>query len=189
MNNKSNLTNEDSLRIITEMIATAQNNVKDNSFYFLFWGWLVVIASSTEFILYNFSDFDYPFMVWLLAIPGWIITMIYGYKQSEKTKVRTYSDSLVMWTWLAFLFSILIVIFGGSYFNFNITALILIFSGFATFVTGLIIRYKPVIIGGSSLWVFAPIALYLGQDYAPLVMAIAIIVGYLIPGYMIKKSK
>jgi len=188
MNENKNLTSDESLAIITSMINTAKGNVKRNSFFFLFWGWLVVIASLGEFYLNMFTDFAYPFIVWTIALPGWIISMIYGYKKSEKQAVKTYSDTLVMWTWLGFLFSILVVIFAGGFFNYNITALILLFSGFATFVTGLIIRYKPSIIGGSSLWIFSPIALYVGIDYAPLVMAVAIVVGYLIPGYMIKKS-
>lgn len=188
MSDKNEFTKDESLAIITQMIQTAKGNVKENSFYFLFWGWLVVIASLGEYYLNFFTDFEHPYMVWLISIPGWIITMIYGFKQSQKERVKTYSDGLVMWTWLGFLFSILIIIFGGVYFNYNITALILILSGFATFVTGLIIRFKPTMIGGSSFWIAAPIALYVGPEHASLVMAVAIIVGYLIPGYMIKKG-
>jgi len=189
MEQEKEFTSAESLEIITKMINKAKGNVKQGSFYFLFWGWLVVIASLGQFYLDRFTDFEHPYMVWLIAIPGWIISMIYGYKQSNKKTVKTYSDNLVMWVWLGFVFSILIIIFGGSYINFQITALILLFSGFATFISGLIIRFKPLIIGGSSFWIFTPIALYLGVHYAPLVMAVAIIVGYLIPGYLLKKAE
>lgn len=188
MENEKELTSTESLEIITRMIRQTKGNAKEGSFYFLFWGWIVIIASLGHFYLDQFTSFEHPYAVWLISIPGWIITMIYSFKQAGKQKVRTYSDSLIMWTWLAFLFSMLVVIFGGSYFNFHITALILLFSGMATFITGIIIRFNPLIIGGSSFWIFSPIALYLGTGYAPLVMAIAVIVGYLIPGYLLRKT-
>ena len=188
MEKEKELTSAESLEIITRMIHQAKGNAQEGSFYFLFWGWIAVIASLGHFYLEQFTEFPHPYMVWLIAIPGWIITMIYGYKQSGKKRVKTYSDGLIMWTWISFLFSILVVIFAGSYLNFHITALILLFSGMATFITGLIIRFNPLVIGGSSFWIFAPMAIYLGVAYAPLVMAIAVIVGYLIPGYLLKKA-
>ncbi len=188
MEKETELTSTESLEIITRMIHQTKGNAKEGSFYFLFWGWITVIASLGHFYLDYFTEIQHPYMVWLIGIPGWIISMIYGYKQSGKKKVRSYSDGLIMWTWLSFLFSILIVIFAGSYLNFHITALILLFSGMATFITGLIIRFNPLVIGGSSFWIFSPIAIYLGITYAPLVMAVAVTVGYLIPGYLLRKS-
>jgi uncharacterized membrane protein len=189
MEQNKDLTTEQSIAIITSMIKNAKGNMQEASFYFLFWGWITVIASVSQFYLDLYTDFAHPYMVWLIGIPGWIITMYYGYKQGKKEAVTTYSDGLIKWIWIGFLFCILIVIFGGKFFNFQITALILLFAGFATFINGLIIRFKPLIIGGASLWVFVPIALYVGVHYAPLVMAFAITVGYLIPGYLLKKSK
>ena len=48
---ETNLTQQQSLKIIQEMIATSKNNLKDNSFFFLLWGWLVLIASLSNFAL------------------------------------------------------------------------------------------------------------------------------------------
>ncbi len=189
MEQNKDLTTEQSLAIITSMIRNAKGNMRDSSFYYLFWGWLVALTSFAQFYLDVYSNFAHPYIVWLIGIPGWVITMIYSFRQGRNESVSTYSDSLVKWIWIGFTFSILIVIFGGSYFNFQITALILLFSGFATFINGLVIRFKPLIIGGASFWIFTPIALYVGVHYAPLIMAVAIIIGYLIPGYILKKSK
>lgn len=189
MEQDKTLTGEQSLEIITKMISTAKGNMKASSFFFLFWGWIVVFASIGHFYLDYFTVYAHPYIVWLVGIPGWIITMLYAYRQANKKRVKTYSDSLIMWTWIGFGFCILIVIFGGSHFGYRITSLIMLFSGLATFINGLIIRFKPLIIGGSSFWIFTPIALVLGIEFAPLVMAVAVIIGYLIPGYMLKKAK
>lgn len=186
---KEHLSHEQSLAIITSMISTAKGNFKQNSFYFLFWGWIIAIASLGHFYLAAYTDFEAPYVVWLVTIPGWIISMIWGYQQAKKEVVKTYSDTLVLWTWIANTICIVIVIFSGTYINFQITPIILIFAGFATFTTGMIIRYKPLILGGSSFWVAAPIAFAVGGVYVHLITAVAILVGYLIPGYMLKNKK
>lgn len=187
MNTNKDLTSEESLKIITDMIRTAKGNVKNNSFYFLLWGWVVAVANVGHFALIEFSNYEYPYLVWLITIPAWIISMVHGYRNAKKEKVKTYGDKLIMWTWIAFSICIIIVIFSGKFYA-VITPTILLFIALATFTTGLIIRYKPLIYGGSSIWIFAVIAFLVSPAYSLLVAAIAIIVGYLIPGYKLKSA-
>ncbi|MEM6524318.1 MAG: hypothetical protein AAF693_11015, partial [Bacteroidota bacterium] len=111
-----------------------------------------------------------------------------GFRQAKKKTVKTYSDGLVMWVWLAFTFSILIIIFSGR-FGALISPLILLIAGMATFMTGIILRFRPLIFGGSSFWIFAAIGFYVTPVHGLLVSALAIVVGYLIPGYLLKNSK
>lgn len=186
---KHQLSSEESMEIITRMIKTAQGNVKSASFYFLLWGWITIIASAGQFYLALYTDYHAPYIVWLLAVPGWIITFIYAYKQSQKERVKTYSDSLIMWTWIGFMISILIIIFAGRQVNYQITPLVMLFAGLCTFITGLVIRFKPLIAGGCSFWLLTPVALYLPVTYSPIVMAAGILLGYLIPAYMLKYQK
>lgn len=187
MDNQSKLSNEESLRIITRMIQTAKGNIKGNSFHFLLWGWVVTFGNLGHFYLMEFTDFAYPYAVWLITIPTWIVSLLYGYRQSSKERVKTYSDFLIMWTWLAFTFSIVILIFSGK-FDALLTPIILLFAGIPTFMTGLILKFKPLIYGGSSFWIFSVIAFSVEPSYSLLVSAVAIIVGYLIPGYILKSA-
>ena len=181
------LSSEESLEIITSMIQTAKGNVKGSSFYFLLWGWVVVLADLGHFYLMEFTSYQHPYIVWLIAIPAWIVSWVYGYKTSETGSVRTYSDGLIMWCWAAFTFSIVVIIFSGK-FGTLIPPIILVFTGFATFMSGLILKFKPLILGGSSFWIFAPMAFYVTPSYALLVSAVAIVVGYMIPGYMLRSA-
>ena len=183
------LTHEESIEIIKSMINTAKGNFKASAFYFMLWGWISVLACLSHFYLDAFTNYPHPYIVWLIGIPGWIVTMIYSSKKSKSARVKTYSDDLITWTWIGFGFSVLIIIFAGASINFQITPLVILLSGLCTFITGLIIRYKPLIIGGSSFWLFAPLAFYLPTLYTPLVMAVAIVCGYLIPAYMLKNNK
>jgi hypothetical protein len=114
--------------------------------------------------------------------------MWYGRRQAKEERVRTYGDSLIMWTWVGFSIALIIVIFSGQFFD-HINQMVLLLAGLATFNTGLIIRYRPLIIGGSLFWVFAAIALAVPYIYTFPVAAAAIICGYLIPGYMLKNAE
>ena len=187
MEDKSKLTSEESLEIITSMIQITKGNVKNMSFHFLLWGWVVAIGNLGHYYLMEYTTYDYPFAIWLITVPTWFVSFIYGYKQSTRARVRTYSSELLMWTWLAFSFSIAIFIFSGK-FGELIAPSILLFAGTATFLTGLIIRFKPLIYGGSSFWIFAAIGFIVTPAQSLLLSAVAVVIGYLIPGYLLKNS-
>ncbi len=187
MEDPKSLSNEESLRIITQMIQTAKGNLKGSSFYFLLWGWVGTLGNLGHFLLIQFSDIEYPSAIWLITVPAWIISLLYGYRQSAKEKVRTYSDTLIAWLWMGFSVCAVILIFSGR-FNELIPATILMIAGLATFMTGLILKYKPLVYGGSSFWVFSAMALHVEPVYGLLISAVAIVVGYLIPGYILRST-
>lgn len=181
------LSNQESLEIITKMIQTAKGNIKGNSFYFLLWGWVAMTGNLGHYYLLVYTDYTYPFAIWLISIPAWIVSFAYGYRQSAVARVKTYSDSLIMWVWLGFSFCLVIVIFSGR-FGETIPVLVLLFAGLATFITGCIIKFKPLIYGGASFWIFAAIAAALEPSHSLLISAVAVLVGYLIPGYKLKAA-
>ena len=77
-NEEKMMTGEESLRIITEMINKTKVNIRQGSFHLLFWGWLILICSLSEYVLFKFTDFSTPWYVWFFVIPGVFVSMIYG---------------------------------------------------------------------------------------------------------------
>ena len=72
------LSKEESLQLITEMIGQAKRNfAKGGSFYFLLWGFVVMTANLGHYIL-TAIEFEHPYYVWSLTIPAAIISMVYG---------------------------------------------------------------------------------------------------------------
>jgi len=190
MKNDSKMMNGDeSLKLITEMIQKTRSNIKQGSFHLLFWGWLILFCSLAEFLLTYFSDFKYPYLVWMLTLPGLIVSLIYGYRTGRKQLVHTYADKLNMWTWYAFIAAMIIVFTLLSDRLNDVLPFILLLAGYATFMSGIIIRFKPLIFGGISFWVFAVIAYFTEPMVAQILFSVAIITGYLIPGYLLRKSK
>lgn len=187
MKESNSLSSEESLEIITQMIETAKGNIRGSGFYFLFWGWVVIAGNLGHFYLMEFTDVEHPYAVWLITIPAWIISMLYGYRQSATEKVQTYSGKLIMWMWIAFTICLVILIFSGK-FGELIPPVILLIAGIPTFMSGLILKFRPLIYGGSSFWIFSVIAFSVEPSYSLLVSAMAIAVGYLIPGYKLRSA-
>ena len=57
-----------------------------------------------------------------------------------------------------------------------------------TFVTGKLIKFKPLIIGGSINFVLAIVCSRLPFDYQLLLGAAAILISYIIPGHLLRKQ-
>jgi hypothetical protein len=67
---------------------------------------------------------------------------------------------------------------------------ILAIVGFATFASGCLYRFTPLIIGGSIFWISAIAASYMNEQDQLLLNAAATLFGYIIPGYALwRKSK
>jgi hypothetical protein len=186
--NEKEMTGEESLKIITEMINKTKVNIRQGSFHLLFWGWLIIICSLSEYFLYKFTDFENPWYVWYFVIPGVFISMIYGFAKGRKTQMHTYADMLYVWTWMAFLFASIVLSILRSDNMGSFGPYILTVAAIPTFLSGFIIRFRPLIYGGISFWIFAIIGHFGGYDLAALSVPVAMLTGYLIPGYLLKSK-
>lgn len=187
-NGEKLMTGEESLKIITDMINKTKVNIRQSSFHLLFWGWLIFFCSLAEYLLMKFSGFASPWYVWLLVIPGVFVSMIYGFAKGRKETAYTYATVVYMWTWIAFMIAavVLYLIVYGLWDVFP--ALILTLAAIPTFISGIIIKFRPLIIGAVTFWLFALAARFAGPDIAPLAVPVAMLTGYLIPGYMLRKK-
>jgi hypothetical protein len=182
------LTATESLNLITDMISRAKGNVQQNSFYFLFWGWIVFIANVGMFTLTSLH-IKHPYAVWAITIPAWIISLYRGFSQKNKQRVSSHFDSISGYLWLAFGICVFTIVAFGYKLNFQLNPLILIISSIPTFVSGVIIRFKPLMFGAVAFWFGGIVCFLLPVQYHPLIGALVILIGYLVPGYLLKAKK
>jgi uncharacterized membrane protein len=187
-NNEKMMTGEESLKIITEMINRTKVNIRQGSFHLLFWGWLITVCSLSEWLITKLTSYPHPYYVWILVIPGAFVSMIYGAVNGRKAKVHTYADKLYMWTWIGFLFAAIVLFIVQSDRMENVTPYILLLAGFPTFLSGFIVKFKPLIAGGICFWVIAILVHFAGPSLALLGTPVAMLTGYLIPGYMLRNK-
>jgi hypothetical protein len=187
-NGEKMMTGEESLKIITDMINKTKVNIRQGSFHLLFWGWLLIFCSLGDWLLLKFTDYPHHYYVWFLVIPGAFVSMIYGFVNGRKAKVQTYADGLYMWTWIGFLITAVVLFIVQADNMQYITPFILLLAGFATFLSGFIIKFRPLVFGGIWFWIIALLVHLAGPSYASLGTAVAVLIGYLIPGYMVRNK-
>jgi len=187
-NEEKLMTGEESLKIITDMISKTKVNIRQSSFHLLFWGWLIFVCSLSEYLLWHFTDYTRPYYIWFFVLPGIIVSFIYGFVTGRKAKVHTYADYLYVWTWFGFLIASLVLFIVRSSEMENFALYMLILAGFPTFMSGIILRFKPLIAGGICFWIIAIIVNFAGPLLSPLGMPVAVLFGYLIPGYILKNK-
>lgn len=186
---KNEMTQSDSLAIISEMIEAAKKELKGEYFFFIFWGWLAIGIHVAHYYLLVYTKVEHPEMVWGLAVFGGIYSAIYSVRRSKKQRVTSHIDKTIGYIWMAYGFTTLIIIGAGGKLNYATYPLITLLTAFPTFLTGIITKYKPLIFGGSLFWIFAVISFSVSPINQIIVGAIALAFGYLVPGYMLKKSQ
>ena len=189
MSNKE-LTKDESLALITDMIGQAKRNVaRGGSFYFLLWGWVVMLANIGHYLIAKYDWYDYPYIVWILTIPATIASIVYGARKSSKAAVKSHLDRLYGMIWLAVFVGVMITIFFMDEVNYNLNAIILTFAGMGTFISGVALRFNPLVMGAIALWAASIVAYNLNPlDQYP-VAAVGILAGYLVPGYLLRKAE
>lgn len=186
------LTQEESLRIIREMIDAAKNEVTNDAFIFLLWGWLVFIASLTQFVLIELNYAEISGFAWMLMPVGGVITVIYSMRKSRRDRTKTNVTESLKYTWIAFTTAMCIIMFLGSMGFGQLLPCIMVLYGMGLFLSGGAMQFRPLILGGIFCWLCAIIGFELKAEayvvYQLPVIAVAVMGGYIIPGYLLKMS-
>jgi uncharacterized membrane protein len=189
MNTEQTLSPQESLSLIAEAISRTKESFKENSFGFLLWGWLVSIASFAYFILLHYTSFEFFFIPFpILAIVGIVSTIVFLRKKNSERTVSylTYYFNR-MWAVLGLGFIVIVfvnVVQGRMPFTYT-----LIIAGVGTLISGLVMKFSPLVIGGILFLASSILSVYVIDDFKPLLHGIAIVAGYLVPGYLLKNSK
>ncbi len=182
---------QQSLSVIHSMIETAKNNFSDNGHLYLVWGWTVFLCSLAQFVLMSVFHYKYHPMVWMFTWVVFIYQMIYLYREKKRERVRTYTDHIIGYVWLVFI--VMMFLFGflfgrelGENYYKMISPVFLALYGMPTFLSGVIIKFKPLMIGGIGCWVLSITTLFVPYDYQLLLLSDAMIIAWIIPGYLLR---
>lgn len=185
---EKSLTSEESLSIITEMISKAKKDTAgDGGFQLLLWGWVIAICNLGHYAL-GILGYEKPYMIWWLVVPAFVVSFWHGFKNSKKERIKSHISQVVNQLWMVVFAGIMITLAFMPVLGFNQNPVILIITGIGMFVTGALIQVSIVRNGGILLLVAAVIAFLLPVSQQFLLSGIAVILGYLVPGYYMKKK-
>lgn len=190
MEKEQPLNSTESLALISEMIRQAKRNYqKGGSFQFLLWGFTMMVANLGHYLLATFTVYPHPQMVWMLAIPVSIISTVYGIRMGQSTPVVSHVDRMYGHIWLAAFIGIAVSLVFMQKLNYNHNAIVLLVAGIATYITGQLLRFQPLVFGAFALFAGSVVCFLVSVNDQYLVGAIAIFAGYLIPGFLLKSKE
>jgi len=180
----------DSLRLIDNMISQAKNRFTENGFLYLLWGWVVFICALFHFTVLKLHLFKHPEWVWSITWAVVIFQVIYLAKVKRKVTVKTYSDGIIDAIWICFgiCMFVLAIVIGRFNLWIYMNPLVLLFYGVPTFLSGFVMRFTPLKIGGVTCWLLAIGSTYVDQIYYLVFIAMAVFIAWIIPGYLLRKK-
>ena len=178
----------DSLQLITAMINKAKNRFSETGTLYLLWGWTIFICCISQFIMLYFFKNDQAYYVWYATWLVLIYQVYYIIKKKRNQKVRTYTDEIIGFVWLAFIVCIVIIVYillkNDALAAINPTVLVLY--GIPTFLSGVILKFKPLVIGGIICWLLAIAAMFTKYEYQLLLLSVAVVFAWIAPGYLLR---
>lgn len=184
MSNDQPISNEKSMEIIHQMINQAKTNITDNGLSWLLWGSMLFLTSLSTFCFITLGA-ENIFLGWNIFGLVTIVLLAYDIFKPRKRLVKTYIGDLMKLVDIGFVVSIFTVIFAMNTSvspNTGFGFLLMVFS-FFMLVKGGAAKSKGLMFGAVVNWAGA-IAMFVNKDfrYDMLIMAIAIFIGYIIPG-------
>lgn len=181
------------LQLVKEMIQRTKQTVVDRGAFFLLWGGLVFLACSVTFALTLLDHESWIWVPWATLMPiGAITSVVLMRSYSRRSNYTSYVEHAYDSVWLACGVAFFLVMFVNSItWSFppeTIYPLISLIAGIGVLASGRMMEWTSLTVGGLFLWAGAVIMMLVPMGYHPLIMAIALIPGYIIPGYLLKRQ-
>ncbi|WP_153800208.1 hypothetical protein [Foetidibacter luteolus] len=191
---EDNLNPSESLQLIESMINRAKNRFSEDGHLYLFWGWMVLLCCIVQFVLIHFFQYRYFYIVWMLTWFAGFYSVFYARRQKKKRKVKNYADEIISYVWMVFLVMALLLSYvigalsgPGPYYTY-IHPIMLTLYGMPVFLSGVILRFNALKIGGIGCWVLAAISPLVAFEYQSLLAAAAMIIAWIRPGYLLREK-
>ena len=187
MNQETSMTEQESLRIITEMMQKVKKDFYDTGISSLMWGSVVTFCGLFSFAgaIFNWS-FDY-YVVWNLTFIAFLPQIWITIRENKKLKASQRIDTVAaVWTVFA------ITMFGLVFYNStqpvripSSSSLYLLVYAMPTLATGLERQFKPMTIGAVICYLAFIISCFVATKYDMLLHAVAAVSCWLIPGLIL----
>jgi hypothetical protein len=117
-----------------------------------------------------------------------ILQLFLSLQDRKKEKVVSYNTQAIGSVWIALGISFFILAFLSSRISFSMFPFLILFYGIGTFITGRIIQFKPLVLGGIANFILCILITYVDGPEQLLVLALSVLVSYIIPGFLLKRD-
>jgi hypothetical protein len=185
---EKDLSPHESLSIIQSMIDKTKYTLSDSSHYFLMWGYAVLTGCVLQYSLLS-AGYEKHSLAWLIMLAALVLHFVFVFRDSKKEKATTYIGDAngYLWMGIGISFSVMVFLFARIGFEYCFPFYIL-FYALGTFVSGNLIQFKPLIVGGAISFVLAIAASFVKYEYQILLTAASIFISYIIPGHLLRSQ-
>lgn len=184
---------EEQIEVISKVINSTKENLKPLSLNFIFWGSLIVVMSLIHYSIPQFIQYtEYSSLLFwtILPILGMIFTIVYNIKIRKILGYETYLNRVIKIIWGIFNLSWLVMVVMSLLNGINNPVPEILFLLSTTLITtGIIIKFKPIIIGGILLMLFTVYINFNPNINFLIVNIIGVSLGMLVPGISLYFSK
>ncbi|WP_276132272.1 hypothetical protein [Polluticoccus soli] len=176
--------NKQQLALISEMISTARKEFNHNGNIYLLWGWLVCVAAIGQYILLRMNS-EYNALPWSLMFFGAVGQMILMYRDRNRQSTKTHVGRVIGNAWAAFGISLGLTLFMQGKLQLNTFPIVMMLYAIPLFISGAALEANALKYGAIACWCCALVAFFVGFEEQLLLLAAAVIMGYIIPGYIL----
>jgi len=178
------LSERDSLALINQMINEGKNYFQESGLGSIVGGVGLVLCSLLAYVAAKGTTL--PFNPFYLLIPVFLLQMFFARKDEQKKKAKTFTDEAIDYIWVGFFFSVVVAVVAGSLagLGFAVVSVFLFLYAFAAFCTGMISRFRYMIFASAFCLVLAGVSLFLQNEISYLLLALAAVLIWIIPGFM-----
>jgi len=184
---------EEQIEIISKVINSTKENLKPLSVNFIFWGSLIVVMSLIHYSIPRFIQYtEYSSLLFWTILPmlGMLFTIVYNIKIRKVLGYETYLNRVIKIIWGIFNLSWLVMVVTSLVNGINNPVPEILFLLSTTLITtGIIIKFKPILIGGILLMLFTIYINFNPNINFLIVNIIGVSLGMLLPGISLYFSK
>lgn len=185
------LSPQEQIQLIEKTIYQAKDNLKRYSFEYLFWGWLTSLTALVNFIGLNYTSFgEYSYFVWVITpLSGWVYLVFHYRKVVREARQKTHIEYFLQQLWIVL--GGVMLFFSGLSFFLSLSPLFFfpVLTGVGTLVSGKVLRFRLLILGGALLLLFPLIIQFVASQWHMLFYGVAILVAFVLPGYALKAQQ
>ncbi|CAN5518155.1 hypothetical protein BH10BAC2_BH10BAC2_24380 [soil metagenome] len=154
-------TEKESLQLISRMIHEAKGYFHESGMAALVYGFSILACSVLAFLSEK-NIIVFPFHPFWLFVPLFFIQSWIQVKEEKKKKAKTFTDEAIDYVWMGYFLSVFATFtatFAG--FNYVIISVILLLTGLAIFLTGMISKFRYNIIASFVIWILAAVSFFI----------------------------
>lgn len=182
---KEDFTPEIAFQTIQQVVNEAKLKFEENGFIYMFWGALVSVAASTQFVLLKMEQYQINWYPYFLMPIGGVISYFY-YAKKDKTK-SNHISRIILTSWSAISANLMILgFFFAPLIGAYLVPILLIIIGIGIILSASSINSRMLLVSGMLINLTGFIGFGIEWIYHSLLLGVVALLAIFVPGIILQ---